>query len=283
MPPETESTAPVAEVEAAPTLPDPTTDPADDAAPNDTAPEDADATADDGEDDPDYDPIEAAIQERVKLELERKQEELEQNARRAADQRIAEESRRTSQAAEANQLRDSFVESLRESYTAIKAKKFYDQDGAEVQFSDADFQEHVAKPMQKHNSVVREIVQGTVLAQLADTALATLADSDARSKFTEEASGKPLNEWLDKYAETRAAGSQFVKKLQQEIEAKVKAAEARGFAKGQKRPVTTPKQGTERVTPANNDTSTITGLVAAHRAGQVSDDEFAAQWKKLRS
>lgn len=232
----------------------------------------------DGEDDP----IEAAVQERIKLELERKQEEFEEQARSKWAAERAEEARRSAALAEANSLRDSFVESLRESYNAIKAKKYFDEDGSEVVFSDNEFQQYVAEPMQKHNSKVQQIVQGTVLTQLADTALNTLPDEESRKAFTERATDKPLDEWLGSYAEARAPNTKFVKDLKAEVEAAKKAAYARGYARGQKGPVATPKQGVEVPGKEHSDLNTISGLLAAHRSGQIDDKEYYEKYKKLR-
>lgn len=226
---------------------------------------------------------EAAFEDAIRARLELETERIRREERAAHEQRIREDTARRAAEADAARFRDSFATATRESFTAWQNLKVYDEDGRQVKLTEDDFQRVVAAPYQKHNATVQAGVMQGLLQDLAQAALSVIPEAD-RPTFTERASGKPIDEWLRLVAEHLAPSTEYAKLSTKEIEAKLKAAEARGIAKGRKMPAGTPPQGGERAPGASSsqpDLNTHLGLARALHLGRIDEAEYRERRAKL--
>jgi len=243
-----------------------------------------DVTADnDTIDDDDEDPIEAAIAARVQLELERQAATTETRVRAELAARQADEYRRQANATNARVFADSFGDAVKKARESIKAQTFHDEDGKVYRLTDEAIEDMVVKPFQAHNSVVQQAVQTQTLTAIAEAAVGLLP-ADVREEFGKQADGKPLDEWLRTFAEMLAPATTHSKTMSKELEAKLKAAEARGFAKGQRTPPGTPRQVNERSTQSTTpDLNTLAGAAGALSKGQITAAKYLEIRQKLQS
>jgi hypothetical protein len=229
----------------------------------------------------DSDDVEAAINARLEAERERISQEV-----REALQQEFEERRKAEQDAYQNEannqaLLNSFGTTVREIRANLQGVKFYDEGGEERILSDDQLEQLVVRPLLRYNQTGERAASLRVLSTLSGAALSTLPDT-VREEFIRKATGKPLQEWLDQYAELKAENTQWAKRQKTETEAAVKAAEARGAKKGQSAPAVAPHQGEGRPPSKAPDLSSISGLVAAKKAGLIDDNQFAEHWQKIR-
>ena len=241
----------------------------------------ADATANPDSDDDEEDLIEAAIQARLALEVERKADELAAKKLAIKESELSEAQRKRDSEVEQTKLRESFAEAVKSTRNALKTLEIYDSAGKRVEFTDTAFEDLVVKPFQKHNSEAEKAHQSVVVNALTQAALDSLP-AEMRSDFTSRAGNKPINEWLKTYAEMYAPNAEAIKELKREEDAKIKAAEARGFAKGQKSKGGSAPNPTER--SANNEQTDLTtqiGLIRAYMGGKLNESEYIERRRKL--
>ena len=244
---------------------------------------DATATNPNPTDDDDSDPIEEAFAARLALELERRASDLEKTVTtRILAQQEATQTAATA-AQEANRLRDSFAGSIKTVRDGLAGLDIYDKAGNPVSIGDQLFEQIVAQPFQRHNSTVQEATQRQILNLLGSTAYNALP-ATVRDDFAAKAASKPLNEWLTLFAETFAPHTGTVKERDKEVEVRIKAAEARGYAKGQKAREAPPRNITESAPSANGsfDLTTISGLASALVKGGITEAEYVTRSRALR-
>lgn len=242
------------------------------------------ATADnDPTDDEDDDPVETAVQARLAQEADKMAEAALARARRETDEQAQTAAQRRAEAEEAERLSNSFATAIRESYEAAKGLQLYDAMGNEIALDDKVFEDIVVKPMQKFNSTAEKAHQTRIFGALAQSAMELLPETE-REAFARKAAGKPLPEWLATLADTLAPHSTYARSLAKETETKVKAAEARGFVKGQKAPAGTPRAGGERAGQTNQpDLTTAFGIGDALNKGLIDQTTASTAWRKLNS
>lgn len=243
----------------------------------------ATAAATDNELDEGYDPIEDAIRARLDLERERIQAEATAAARTHIEaERVQSEQRRAAEQHQ-SQLRNTLADTIKRTRDGLKGVTVYNEQGVKSTLSDEAIEELVVKPVQQYNATVEQAVQQRLYQDLATTAHGTMSEQ-ARADFATKATNKPLDEWLRTYAEVNAPASEYVKTLEREIDVKVKAAEARGFAKGQKAPAGSAPRNTERTaspSSQNLDLSSQLGLATALSTGAISEAEYLERRSKL--
>ena len=228
------------------------------------------------DDEDDGDPIEEAFLARLALEQEKLQAAADARARERIAAEQAEAFRRQTASNSEQTLRDALAETIKRSREGLRNITVYDDKGNASRLSDEVIEEHVAKPLQAYNAQVRSTERNGVYHELAQTTVNLLPETQ-REAFSTQAAGKPLDEWQKTYAELYAPNSDFVKQMQREVDVKVKAAEARGYAKGQKATGGTPRATGERpaaATGASFDLSTHSGLAGALAAGRISEAEY---------
>lgn len=231
------------------------------------------------EDDGGEDPIEALVAERVRLAVEAERAALEDAAFKAAQGRH-EASRRTQlEDEERKRLNDSFTESVKAARQNLQTVKYFTADGQEASFTDELIEQLVVAPFQKHNSTVQQTVQqaerNAAMNALGAAAMAAIPE-EVREQFAKDADGKPLDAWLKKVIEFGAQDSEYVKKLKDEEKSRLLAAEARGFAKGQRAPGGTPRvSGTERAPDAGQvDLNSQSGIARALANRQITEAKY---------
>lgn len=245
-----------------------------------------DANADDNDDDDDEDPIEEAVKARTEqivrqaLEAERRAEQ----SRRAAE---ADEYRKAQAEEEKKKkLNDSFVNTAKRTRDALSKLPLRDEDGNAIKLTDEVIQEFV-EPWREHNGLVQQAIDGTaearVYSNLAQAAI-SLIPADKHEEFAKRADGKPIAEYLKTIAELNAPTTEFVKNLQEDADVKVKAAFARGFAKGQKAPPGTPStpQQSSINRGAKPDLTSVSGAALALSRGEIDDAKFLEILNKRR-
>ena len=241
--------------------------------------DDADVTADD--DTSDEDPFEAAVTASLELERERIRREVEeQNTTRAREAK-----RKADEDAEAARYSSSWADAVKEAREKFKGLRLVDDDERPYTPPDDLFESVVAQPFQKHNAVLEKGVTQQLLTALADNALATLPE-DERERFAEVAAGKPLDQWLRLYGEAFAPHTEHAKFTAKEVEAKVKAAEARAVAKAQRSPTGTASQLADRGNPNGGnqpDQATHAGLARALALGIIDDVEYRSKRRKIEA
>ena len=230
---------------------------------------------DDGED-----PIDAAIEAKAQLLLEQRLKGAEAQLTERLTQQYEARTRSTLEAREQTALRDSFADAIKEAHTQLKNLDIYDKDNNPVEIDDKTFEEFVAKPFQRHNSQVQQTVQQRLLNTIADAAV-NILPAEVRDDFGKKAAQKPIDQWLRIFAETLAPHTESVKQAQKELDVKVKAAEARGFARGQRNPAGAPKQVSERASDNTQlDLTTHIGLARALHLGLLPGGE--AEYRERR-
>lgn len=238
----------------------------------------------DGSDDSDDDdnPIERAFTSRWELEVEKLRENITAEVRAELEARQADERRLTRSTAERQAIQNAFGSAIKMARDGLRGLEVFDADGNPAQLSDTAIEELVVKPFQAYNAQVQDAEQLRIYTNLAETAVGTLPAA-IRDEFSDKAANKPLDQWLRTYAELLAPHTEFFKNHEREQKAKLDAAEARGFAKGQRSPSGTPKQVNERSSKGtpSYDLNTPTGLIAAQRAGKIDEAKFRELWAQL--
>lgn len=234
--------------------------------------------------DNDEDPFEVAFQARWELEQEKLRERLtaEARARIQAEQAAAEAERARTQTEQT--LRDRFEEMVKAQREGLRSLTVYNEKGEASRISDEAIEQLVIKHGQAYNATVQREVEQRILTGLATTAVQSLPTDEARESFATKAQNKPLGDWLRAYAESLAPSTEYVKSLERELDVKIKAAEARGYAKGQKAPAGTPHaEGNRPAAAANNqvDLTTQFGLARALAQGHITDSEYRERRAKL--
>lgn len=247
--------------------------------------QDGDDANSDEEDDDDEDPTEALIVARAN------------QAVRDALAKKAEEDRAAQEAANAvaykahqeeetkKKLNESFVKSSKKTLEALQKLSLRDEDGQPIKLTD-DMVQTFIEPWNEHNGFVTQTKDGDaearVYTNLAQAAL-SVVPTDKHEEFSKRANGKPLSEYLKAIVELDAPNSEFVKKLVEDSDVKVKAAYARGFSKGQKAPPGTPANPTQTaVARGKTDITTVSGAALALSKGEIDDAKFLEILNKRR-
>lgn len=252
----------------------------------DTPTEVQDPKSQDTEDDKDVtaegdDPTEVAIKAALEAEKERLTQDVTQQLRNDFERQAAEERQSREADEQAEALLNSFGSTVREVRQNLKNVKFFDEEGNERVLSDDALEELVIKPLAKYNQTGERAASLKVLTALAGAAKNTLPES-VREEFTKRATNKPIDRWLEEYADMKAAETPWGKKAIKEQEAAIKAAEARGFKKGQSSPPTSPGVTGEKAPPKGTvDYSSASSLAKAYNEGQIDHETFLKHWKKL--
>ena len=227
------------------------------------------------DEDDDVDPIEVYKQTFEKTMLDKLRAEALEKARTeyAAEQAARQQQEQAELVKK--QLEDSFENSIKESREAALKLQLRDEDGNPIKLSDEEFQSLV-QPWQKHNTKVNQLAEGKIYADVA-AAINALVPASQREEFVKRAHNKPLNEYFSIFAELRAEETQIVKTLKADHEVEKKAAEASGYAKGQRQTGKgTPKQGNERTISSQEkpDLTSLKGAAQALMKGQISEKDY---------
>ena len=228
------------------------------------------------------DPVKAAIDAAIAARLE----ELESTARDKARQEASEEReferRVAAEQARAEELINSFGTTVRTVRENLKGVKLTDSDGNTLALSDEDIEKLVVSPLQRYNQTGQQAATTQTFRQLAEAAMNSLPES-AREAFARRATNKPLDEWLTEYAELKAEQTGWAKKSKADMDAAIKAAEARGFKRGQTAPANPPVQGqdSQRAVNQNVDRNSISGAAKALSQGLITDSEYVEIYNKL--
>lgn len=181
-------------------------------------------------------------------------------------------------------LNTSYADSVKAMRKQFESLTVYDEDGEPVKWDDQTFQKFVA-PWQEHNTKMQTAGVTKGYSDWSEAVVKVLPAS-AREEFAKKAHQKPLAEYLKTFAELYAPQTDFAKTAKADTEVKLKAAEARGFTKGQKAPVGTPRQGNDKPTEARGEVIEIGNLYDAARAlakGQIDDLKYVEYHKKYTS
>lgn len=231
------------------------------------------------------DPFEVAYEARRELEREEERKRLAEEVRQQLLREQQMQAERARLAAEQARIRETFTDVIKETRARLSRVVVKSEDGDEeltIAIPDATFEEAVARPLQRYNAVAEQTYTSRVYNDLANAAASVLPES-AHEEFNKRAAGKPLDAWVRELVEANAPHTEYVKNLQKEFEVKLKAAEARGFARGQKAPAGVPKGGAERAPRVTQDLSSWSGAAAALARGEIDDAQFRDIVKKLNS
>lgn len=247
----------------------------------------AEATAESNTEEEDgEDPIEALVAERTRLALEAAEREIEERVT-ARYQAQTEAARRSQlEAAEREKLSSGFTDAMKTARQNLQSIKYFTEDGQEATFTDELIEQLVIAPFQKHNATVQQTIQSAertaAMVALGEAALNIIPET-VREDFAKKADGKPLDVWLRTVIEHGAPESEYVKRIKDEEKARLLAAEARGFAKGQKAPSGTPRvTGTERAIAAGQvDLTTQSGIARALADGAINEEKYRELRAKL--
>lgn len=230
------------------------------------------------------DPFEAWKAEFEKNRAAELRKELEEKARQEFLLNQQSAAKAQQEAAARERMKTSFGTAAQLTAGMLKKLEVYDQEGQKLEFDDSAIQTFI-QPWQQHNSVVQQAEESRIYEQLAETIYTNLP-KDAQDSFAERAHGKPLAQYVKEFGESYAKNSDAYKALQAEMEEKVKAAEARGIAKGQKTPKgtagTVEQHSTNRSTEPV-DKTTLVGIARARNAGHIDDNEFRELYAKIRN
>ena len=272
MPP-TEDTEVTTEVTEETTLVAPT--------PEDTADDTTEVT---GEVNDDTDPFEVAYEARRELERSREREQMEREIAERLRKEAIDAANAARAAAEADKVQETFADVIKAARTGLGKINVKAEDGEEltVGITDEAFEEAVAKPLQRFNAAAEQTYTQRVYNELA-TAASTVLPTELHEEFNKQATGKDLPGWIRTLVEVNAPHSEFAKRLTEDKTVAEKAAEARGYARGQKARVGVPKVGEERFARDTSPTNSWSGASAALARGDITEGEFRDIVKKLRS
>lgn len=239
----------------------------------------ADVTADDN-DTTEEDPVELAI--RAAVELERSRLIDEARAAAEADRRADQQRQRAEE--DTKLLRDSWAEATKTARAAAQTLRVKTEDGdvISVTLDDDTIQSQIIAPFERHNAKASLAAQTEVFTTLATAAMESLPESQ-REEFAKRAAAQPLDKWLEVYREMAAPHTNAIKDRARAEDAKIKAAEARGYTKGQRAPAGTARQGSETSRAGNGsvDLTTQFGLADALSKGLLSESEYIEKRKAL--
>ena len=237
-----------------------------------------------GEDNDDSDPFEIAYEARRELERETDRARIAAETRAQLQQEAQDRAYAAAQQQDALRLRETFADVLKDARTGLSkiTVKTDDNEELSVGITDQAFEDAVAKPLQRFNSIAEQTFTTRVYNELAEAASSVLP-VETHEDFNKKASGQSLPQWIQTLVETQAPHTEYAKTLQREVDVKVKAAEARGYARGQKAPAGVPKTGESRVRTGNSDLSSWSGAASALARGDITDGEFRDLVKKFRS
>lgn len=211
--------------------------------------------------------LEAARQEALK-ELEAKQ---------AADrQRIATEQ-------EAEKQKSDFADAAKKTHEAALALEVYDANGDPLKLDNDTVQKFI-EPWQAYNTNRETAMQQLVYGNMANVVVNSLSE-EARAEFAKRANGKPLDEYFSHYVELKAADTEAYKKLEADVALKVAAAEARGYAKGQRAPAGTPpvSGGVEHPITAKTVINNLFDAAVALSKDEITQEEYLKIDTKFRN
>ena len=232
----------------------------------------------------DSDPFEIAYEARRELERESERARLAAEVREQLQREAQDRAYAMAQQQDAMRVRETFADVLKDARAGLSkiTVKTDDDEELSVGITDQAFEEAVAKPMQRFNAVAEQTFTTRVYNELAEAASSVLP-VEAHEDFNKKASGQSLPQWIQTLVETQAPHTAYAKALQREIDVKVKAAEARGYARGQKAPAGVAKAGESRTRTGSSDLSSWSGAASALARGDITDSEFRDLVKKFRS
>lgn len=237
---------------------------------------------DDEEEDPlkDY---EAAILARERERI--RKEEQDRLAKERADEQ-AELQRQAAVAAAKEKLNDSLKNHTKRVREAVEKLPIRDELGDPLKLTDAQLQEFI-QPLIDLNGEVQQTMGTTaeqvVYQRLANAALEVIP-AEKHEEFAKKAGDKPLKDYLQTIVELNAPNTEYAKTLQADFDVKLKAAYARGFARGQKAPPGTPTTPEQRDVNRGEtvDTTSLAGAARALSRNLITEAEFLEIRKKLR-
>ena len=228
------------------------------------------------------DTLEAAIEAALAARIDAIRETERQEARRELEDIRQQERHRESERVAAEELINSFGSTVREVRDNLKRVKLTNDDGQEITLTDGDIEALVVNPLQRYNQTGERVATTKTLLQLAEAALNTLPEQ-SREGFIKRAANRPLNDWLTEYAESKAEQTSWAKQSKANQEAAIKAAEARGFKRGQATGTNPPPQGegTPKQSGGAVDRNSISGAAKALSQGLISEQDYRDIYKKL--
>lgn len=225
----------------------------------------------------DDDPVKEAVEAGISAELPKIREqvrlEIEGEYQKNLQTRRQEE--------ELAQLANSFGSTVREVYQNLNKLELYDEDGKRFTFDDNTFQSTIAEPFQKFNQKGFEAAWLQARSAIGEAAL-KLVPKEEHETFIKAAGGKAPDEWLDTLVNHLAPKSKWAQQVTKDHEAEVKAAEARGIAKGQKMkgaPPSSAEAGGKGSVAINYDS--IVSITRARKEGLIDHDEWYKHFKRL--
>ena len=236
------------------------------------------------DEDSDEDPITSFQQSFRENEAAKIREELRAEVRAQIESEYAATERTRLDAEQRASINKSFEDSIKQTKELLDNLEIYDKDGDPVKFDEKAFQQFI-NPWQKHNLGVQQAATHKSYVDLAE-AIVKILPSSARDEFAKNATNKPLDEYLKLAFESYAPHSGHTKTVDEDVKLKIKVAEARGFAKGQKAPPGSPHNISERkVTPDEQapDLTTLFGAASALRKGQIDESKYREIHNKLRN
>ena len=183
------------------------------------------------------DPTEVAIRSRVEAELETERERV----REEETQRLFTEARQAEAQQAQAALRQSFTTALRNAGQTLDNLML--ADGlSERKLTPAE-RAAVLSPFEEYNRLAVQAAQTEAFGQITDAIYASLP-KDSHADFTKAANQKPLKEYLDTYAETRALSTKAVKgmtleeatKTSSKLKAEIDSLKATEYERGRKNP-----------------------------------------------
>lgn len=231
--------------------------------------------------DDEVDPSEAAIEAAVAARLVALQEQARAEAKREVEERVEAERRAAEEASQFAELQNTFGSTIRELRANLGGIKVATDTGDERALTDDEFERFIAQPLQRYNQKGEQAASVKVLSALAQAALSTLPET-MRPEFDKRARNKPLDQWLSEFAEIKAEQTSWAKKQKADMEAAVRAAEARGFKRGQGSQAAPPTQNKDSSKPnATVDRSTLSGAAKALAQGLITDAEYREIHNKI--
>lgn len=248
------------------------------ATPKSSTVQDGDDNADEDEEDDDEDPIEVAAVARAQQLVRDALAKRDEEERIARDVANAVAYKAQQEEETKKKLNESFVKSAKRTKDALEKLPLRDEDGNAIKLTDEVIQQFI-EPWNEHNGFVTQTktndAEAVVYTNLAQAAL-SIVPADKHEEFSKRANGKPLPEYLKAIVELDAPNSEYAKKLQEDADVKVKAAYARGFAKGQKAPPGTPAtpQQSSVNRGAKPDLTTLAGAARALAKGDIDEAKY---------
>lgn len=241
-------------------------------------------SGDESEDD-EVDPLEALKVEYEKVRAAEIRKELEEQVRKEIEERNEGE-RKAAQDAQARELlRTSFADSTKKTKALLEALNAHDEEGEPITLTDDVIQKFI-DPWQAYNAEVQTAKLQEAYSTVAEAVLKNLP-KDKHDEFSTRAHQKPIDVYLKEYAELMAPQTEYARTVSTDVDLKIKSAEARGYARGQKAKVATPtSSGSERTLQQETGKIEVANLYDAARAlaaHQIDDAKYLEYREKFRN